>query len=202
MEYTETAPWQVVASSYHCSKKKILPGMCFMEPFLMMPFSSKCLLVKPPELWYLQDTSTWDIRHFLFPLKRQRLLVVCLLFGVCHILSSLLTTVGLVKEEISALAKWEIRNSKALLLQTINNVRWNTRNIILYVRWPFKKMKAVVRDLGWSGRGNADVWVSTDVAGGTWYHGHEWKQDTGPGENWSLLSTPCEAMIHKGLYSQ
>ena len=75
-----------------------------MEPFLMMPFSSKCLPVKPPEQYYPQDTLTWVISNLLFPLKRQRLLVVCLLCGVCHTLSSLLSSVSLVKE-ISVLAK-------------------------------------------------------------------------------------------------
>ena len=89
----------------------------------MMPFSSKCLLVKPPEQYYPQDTLMWIISNLLFPLERQTILVVCLLHGVCHTLSSLLSTVSLEKDEISVLAKREITKSKTLPLQTTNNAR-------------------------------------------------------------------------------
>lgn len=94
-----------------------------MESFLMMPFSSKCLVVKPLEQYYPQDTLMWIISNLLFPLKRQTILVVCRLRGVGHTLSSLLSAVNLEKEWISVLAKWEIRNSKTLPLQTTNNAR-------------------------------------------------------------------------------
>lgn len=122
-------------------------------------------------------------------------MVVCLLHGMCHTLSSLLSTVSLEKEEISVLAKWEIKNSKTFLLQTTNNARWKHKKH----NFVCKKMKEVVRDYGWRGRGNAGVWVSTDVAGPL---GTPTTTDTNGGKTLGLVRIGVFFPLHVKLWSR